>query len=238
MPRVRTPKIVWAATARRVLTMEWIDGVKLTNKEAMAAAGLSVTDFVDVGIECTLRQLLEHGFFHAGASSGRGVGGGVGGWEGREGEEGRGRGRGGGERGRCDLIGAMEGGGGRDSRRPLSLAPPAPSSPVLLPSSHYAALLSPPPHTHQQTRTPATCSRWPTAASATSVSADGAARRNKGFKALPPPLCHPSRAANRHLSHTTGHTITPTTIILNRNLHITIQPYNHITIQPYNHITI
>jgi predicted unusual protein kinase regulating ubiquinone biosynthesis (AarF/ABC1/UbiB family) len=45
--------------------MEWIDGVKLTNKEAMEAAGLSVVDFVDVGIECTLRQLLEHGYFHA-----------------------------------------------------------------------------------------------------------------------------------------------------------------------------
>ena len=45
--------------------MEWIDGVKLTNKPAMEAAGLSVVDFVDLGIECTLRQLLEHGFFHA-----------------------------------------------------------------------------------------------------------------------------------------------------------------------------
>ncbi|GBF89170.1 aarF domain-containing protein, chloroplastic [Raphidocelis subcapitata] len=65
MPRVRTPRIVWGATSRRVLTMEWIDGVKLTNREAMDAAGLSITDFVDVGIECTLRQLLEHGFFHA-----------------------------------------------------------------------------------------------------------------------------------------------------------------------------
>lgn len=32
MPRVRTPRIYWEATARRVLTMEWIDGVKLTNK--------------------------------------------------------------------------------------------------------------------------------------------------------------------------------------------------------------
>jgi predicted unusual protein kinase regulating ubiquinone biosynthesis (AarF/ABC1/UbiB family) len=39
--------------------------VKLTNKEAMDAAGREVTDFVDVGIECTLRQLLEHGYFHA-----------------------------------------------------------------------------------------------------------------------------------------------------------------------------
>ena len=45
--------------------MEWVDGVKLTDKGAMAAAGLNVVDFVDVGIECTLRQLLEHGYFHA-----------------------------------------------------------------------------------------------------------------------------------------------------------------------------
>lgn len=32
MARVRTPGIYWQATQRRVLTMEWIDGVKLTNK--------------------------------------------------------------------------------------------------------------------------------------------------------------------------------------------------------------
>lgn len=32
MPRVRTPSIKWDYTARRVLTMEWIEGVKLTNK--------------------------------------------------------------------------------------------------------------------------------------------------------------------------------------------------------------
>lgn len=46
--------------------MEWIDGVKLTNKPAMDAAGQNIVDFVDIGIECTLRQLLEHGYFHAG----------------------------------------------------------------------------------------------------------------------------------------------------------------------------
>lgn len=41
------------------------DGVKLTDEQAMASAGLDVVDFVDIGVECTLRQLLEHGFFHA-----------------------------------------------------------------------------------------------------------------------------------------------------------------------------
>ena len=45
--------------------MEWIDGVKLTDQPAMAQYGLDIIDFVDVGIECSLRQLLEHGFFHA-----------------------------------------------------------------------------------------------------------------------------------------------------------------------------
>eukprot|EP00890_Picochlorum_soloecismus_P001229 jgi/Picsp_1/2106/NSC_05571-R1_uncharacterized aarf domain-containing protein kinase chloroplastic-like len=65
VPRVSTPEIKWEATSRRVLTMEWIEGVKLTNKEAMASAGLDVVDFVTVGVECTLRQLLEAGFFHA-----------------------------------------------------------------------------------------------------------------------------------------------------------------------------
>lgn len=65
VPRVRVPKIKWDATSRRVLTMEWIDGVKLTDEKAMASLGLDIVDFVTVGIECTLRQLLEAGFFHA-----------------------------------------------------------------------------------------------------------------------------------------------------------------------------
>jgi len=65
VPRIRTPKIYWDFSSRRVLTMEWIDGVKLTDRAGMAGAGLEVVDFVDVGIECTLRQLLEHGYFHA-----------------------------------------------------------------------------------------------------------------------------------------------------------------------------
>lgn len=65
MDRVKTPNIYWDFSARRVLTMEWIDGVKMTDTSAMKAAGLDVVDYVDVGVECALRQLLEHGFFHA-----------------------------------------------------------------------------------------------------------------------------------------------------------------------------
>ncbi len=65
LPEIYIPKIYWEYTARRVLTMEWIDGIKLTDIQAIQAAGIEATHLVEVGVNCSLRQLLEHGFFHA-----------------------------------------------------------------------------------------------------------------------------------------------------------------------------
>lgn len=59
------PKIYWEYTQRRVLTMEWITGNKLTQVEAISAQGVDARYLVEVGVQCSLRQLLEHGFFHA-----------------------------------------------------------------------------------------------------------------------------------------------------------------------------
>ena len=64
-PRIAVPRIHREATSRRVLTMEWIDGVKLTNLEAVRQLGFDPDDMVQVGVDCSLQQLLEHGFFHA-----------------------------------------------------------------------------------------------------------------------------------------------------------------------------
>ncbi|MEB3261841.1 MAG: AarF/ABC1/UbiB kinase family protein [Cyanobacteriota bacterium] len=64
-PRIAVPRIHREATARRVLTMEWMDGVKLTNLEAVRALGVDPNELVSVGVNCSLQQLLEHGFFHA-----------------------------------------------------------------------------------------------------------------------------------------------------------------------------
>ena len=64
-PRIAVPHIYREATSRRVLTMEWIDGVKLTNLEAVRDMGIDPDDMVSVGVNCSLQQLLEHGFFHA-----------------------------------------------------------------------------------------------------------------------------------------------------------------------------
>lgn len=65
MSDIYVPTIYWDYTGRRVLTMEWIEGTKLTELESIAAQGLDATYLVNVGVQCSLRQLLEHGFFHA-----------------------------------------------------------------------------------------------------------------------------------------------------------------------------
>ncbi len=62
---VYVPKIYWEYTNRRVLTMEWINGVKLTQPEEIRARGIDARYLIEVGVQCSLRQLLEHGFFHA-----------------------------------------------------------------------------------------------------------------------------------------------------------------------------
>lgn len=65
IPEIYVPKIYWQYTGRRVLTMEWINGMKLTNTTAIQEKGIDATHLVEVGVQCSLRQLLEHGFFHA-----------------------------------------------------------------------------------------------------------------------------------------------------------------------------
>ena len=65
LPDIYIPKIYPEYTGRRVLTMEWIEGTKLTDLEAVAAQGIDATYLIEVGVECSLRQLLEYGFFHA-----------------------------------------------------------------------------------------------------------------------------------------------------------------------------
>jgi predicted unusual protein kinase regulating ubiquinone biosynthesis (AarF/ABC1/UbiB family) len=65
LPHIYVPRIYWRYTNRRVLTMEWITGKKLTQTHALAEEGTNVSYLIEVGVQCSLRQLLEHGFFHA-----------------------------------------------------------------------------------------------------------------------------------------------------------------------------
>ncbi|KKD38018.1 ABC1 kinase family protein [Limnoraphis robusta] len=65
LPDIYVPKIYWEYTGRRVLTMEWVNGTKLTNLDEIQAKGIDARYLIEVGVQCSLRQLLEHGFFHA-----------------------------------------------------------------------------------------------------------------------------------------------------------------------------
>ncbi|MEA5576331.1 AarF/ABC1/UbiB kinase family protein [Anabaena sp. UHCC 0451] len=65
MEDIYVPKIYWEYTNRRVLTMEWINGIKLTQTQEIKELGIDARYLIEVGVQCSLRQLLEHGFFHA-----------------------------------------------------------------------------------------------------------------------------------------------------------------------------
>jgi predicted unusual protein kinase regulating ubiquinone biosynthesis (AarF/ABC1/UbiB family) len=64
-PLVKVPKIYWDYSSHRVLTLEWIDGVKLTDTEQVKARGLDRDSIIEIGVTSGLKQLLEYGFFHA-----------------------------------------------------------------------------------------------------------------------------------------------------------------------------
>lgn len=62
---VKVPSIYWRYTTTCVLTLEWINGFKLTDTERIKAAGLDQDALIQIGVTSGLRQLLEFGFFHA-----------------------------------------------------------------------------------------------------------------------------------------------------------------------------
>ena len=64
-PGFRVPTVDWARTGRDVLTLEWIDGVKLSDIEGVRAAGHDLEALSVSLIQTFLRHTLRDGFFHA-----------------------------------------------------------------------------------------------------------------------------------------------------------------------------
>ncbi|HET7413728.1 MAG TPA: 2-polyprenylphenol 6-hydroxylase, partial [Pararhizobium sp.] len=64
-PGFRVPKVDWERTGRDVVTMEWIDGIKMSDIEALRAAGYDLNALADTLVQSFLRQTLRDGFFHA-----------------------------------------------------------------------------------------------------------------------------------------------------------------------------
>jgi ubiquinone biosynthesis protein len=64
-PGFRVPRPEWDLTARDVLTVEWIDGIRLSDLAAIEAAGHDRAALGRTVIQTFLRHAIRDGFFHA-----------------------------------------------------------------------------------------------------------------------------------------------------------------------------
>lgn len=64
-PQIKIPDVYWRYTSLRVLTMEYLPGIKVNDRPTLEACGLDVKKINQIGICCYLKQLLIDGFFQA-----------------------------------------------------------------------------------------------------------------------------------------------------------------------------
>jgi ubiquinone biosynthesis protein len=64
-PDFFVPAIDWQRSTAKVLTVEWIDGIKLSDRTALLAAGYDLPSLARTLIQAFLRQAIAEGFFHA-----------------------------------------------------------------------------------------------------------------------------------------------------------------------------
>ena len=62
---VMVPRVYWRYASPRVLTLEYLPGIKISHYEALEAAGLDRSRLAHLGAKAYLIQLLNDGFFHA-----------------------------------------------------------------------------------------------------------------------------------------------------------------------------
>jgi predicted unusual protein kinase regulating ubiquinone biosynthesis (AarF/ABC1/UbiB family) len=62
---VKVPRVYWRYSSPRVLTLEYLPGIKISHYEALEAAGLDRKILAQLGARAYLQQLLNDGFFHA-----------------------------------------------------------------------------------------------------------------------------------------------------------------------------
>jgi ubiquinone biosynthesis protein len=64
-PGFDVPAVDWDRTSRDVLTMDWVEGTPLNDRDALVAQGFDLPSLARLVIQSFLRHALQHGFFHA-----------------------------------------------------------------------------------------------------------------------------------------------------------------------------
>jgi ubiquinone biosynthesis protein len=62
---VHIPEVVRSLSSSRVLTMEYVDGVRATERDAILSAGLDPVEIADAAVKASIKMMLIDGFFHA-----------------------------------------------------------------------------------------------------------------------------------------------------------------------------
>lgn len=64
-PRFLVPHVYWSLTSRRVITLEYLDGIQFNELDRLREAGYDLSSIAQVGIEAYLKQIFVDGFYHA-----------------------------------------------------------------------------------------------------------------------------------------------------------------------------
>jgi len=64
-PTLHIPKVYWEYTTKRIIVMEEIVGIKLTELDKIRQEGYDLKAIAEVGTDFYLKQIFEDGFFHA-----------------------------------------------------------------------------------------------------------------------------------------------------------------------------
>ena len=64
-PRVRVPEVIWERSTRRVLVLEDVTAIKISDVDALASAGIDPNAVAAELARVTFEQIFNHGFFHA-----------------------------------------------------------------------------------------------------------------------------------------------------------------------------
>jgi predicted unusual protein kinase regulating ubiquinone biosynthesis (AarF/ABC1/UbiB family) len=62
---IRIPAVVWELSSRRVLCLDYVPGIKITDRAALVEAGVDPAAVAEKGAASYLQQLVRYGFFHA-----------------------------------------------------------------------------------------------------------------------------------------------------------------------------
>lgn len=63
-PTIHIPKVYWDYSGETVLTLEFVDGIKITEFKELTARGFDLKELARRGAKSFLKQVLDHGVFH------------------------------------------------------------------------------------------------------------------------------------------------------------------------------